>query len=62
MGLFDLVMNTVEGVAQAAVNIVKLPAAVVVAPLDDGKAIAEAADGLAEGVSKVGQAEERDNG
>ena len=62
MGLFDLVKNTVEGVAQAAVNIVKLPVAVVVAPLDDGKAIAEAADGIAEGVGKIGVAEGRADG
>lgn len=62
MGLFDLVKNTVEGVAQAAVNVVKMPVAVVVAPLDDGKAIAEAADGITEGVGKIGDAEGRDHG
>lgn len=62
MGLFDLLMNTVEGAAQVTVNLVKLPAAVIVAPLDDGKAIGEAAAGIVEGVSKLGEAEGRDDG
>ncbi len=62
MGLFDLLKNTVEGAAQVAVNAVKLPAAVLVAPLDDGKSIADAAKGVAEGVRKIGDAEDRDDG
>lgn len=62
MGLFDLIANTVEGAAQATLNAAKLPLGVLVAPLDDGKAIAEAADGVVEGVSKIGDAEARDDG
>ena len=57
MGLFDLIKNTVEGTAQAVVNVVKLPVSVLVAPLDDGKSIAEAAQGVVEGVQKIGDAE-----
>lgn len=59
MGIFDLLKNTVEGVAQATVNVVKLPVGVLVAPLDDGKSIADAAEGIAEGVTKIGDAEDR---
>lgn len=62
MGLFDLLKNTVEGVAQATVNVAKMPLGVLVAPLDDGKSIAEAANGIAKGVEKIGDAEARDDG
>jgi hypothetical protein len=58
MGIFDLLKNTVEGTAQVAVNAVKLPVGVVIAPLDDGKSIAEAASGIVEGVNKIGDAEQ----
>lgn len=61
MGIFDLLTNTVEGVAQAAVNVVKLPVSVFVAPLDDGKSIADAANGVLEGVKKIGDAGDADN-
>lgn len=54
MGIFDLLTNTVEGVAQAAVNVVKLPVSVLVAPLDDGRSIQEAAEGVVEGIQKIG--------
>lgn len=62
MGIFDLLKNTVEGVTEATVNVVKLPVAVIVAPLDDGQSIADAAKGVAEGVQKMGDASNRDNG
>lgn len=62
MGLFDLIKNTVEGAAQVTFNAAKLPLGVIAAPLDDGRAIAEAADGIVEGVSKIGDAEGRDDG
>lgn len=62
MGLFDLIVNTVEGAAQATLNAAKLPLGVLVAPLDDGKTITDAADGLVEGVQKIGDAEGRDDG
>lgn len=62
MGLFDLVKNTVEGVAQVAVNTVKLPLGVLVSPLDDGRSIVDAAKGIAEGVEKIGDAEDPANG
>lgn len=57
MSIFDLLKNTVEGVAQATVNVVKLPVAVLIAPIDDGKSIQDAAEGVAEGVRKIGDAE-----
>lgn len=62
MGLFDLIVNTVEGAAQATLNAAKLPLGILVAPLDDGKTITDAADGLVEGVQKIGDAEGRDDG
>lgn len=62
MGLLDLIKNTAEGVAQATANVVKLPLGVLVAPLDDGRSIAEAAKGVADGVDKIGDAEARDDG
>lgn len=61
MGIFDLLKNTVEGVAQTTVNVVKLPVSVLVAPLDDGKSIAEAAQGVVEGIQKIGDAEDHDD-
>lgn len=61
MSIFDLLKNTVEGVAQASVNVVKLPVSVLVAPLDDGKSIADAAKGVTEGIQKIGDAESRDD-
>lgn len=61
MGIFDLLKNTVEGVAQTTVNVVKLPVSALVAPLDDGKSIAEAAQGVVEGIQKIGDAEDRDD-
>jgi hypothetical protein len=57
MSLFNLISNTVEGVAQLAVNAVKLPIAALVAPLDEGKAVADAANGVVAGVEKIGKAE-----
>lgn len=62
MGLFDLIVNTVEGAAQATLNAAKLPLGVLVAPLDDGKTITDAADGLVEGIQKIGDAEGRADG
>lgn len=62
MGLLDLIKNTVEGAAEATVNVVKLPLGLLVAPLDGGRSIAEAAKGIAEGVGKIGAAEDRDDG
>lgn len=65
MGLFDLVTNTVTGVVQATVNVVKLAPAVVVAPLDDGKSIADAAQGVVDGIEKIGKddpPQEQENG
>lgn len=57
MGIFDLVTNTVEGVLQAGANVVKAGVGVVVAPLDGGKTITDAADGVIEGLRKVGDAD-----
>ena len=62
MGLLDLIKNTAEGVAQATVNVVKLPLGALVAPIDDGRSIAEAAKGVSDGVGKIGDAEARDDG
>lgn len=62
MGLFDLVKNTVEGVAQVAVNTAKLPLAAVVAPLDNGQSVVDAAKAITEGVEKIGDAEDSANG
>jgi hypothetical protein len=61
MSIFDLLKNTVEGVAQVTVNVVKLPVGAVIAPLDDGKSIVDAASGIVEGVNKIGDAEETDD-
>lgn len=57
MGLLDLIKNTAEGVAQVAVNTAKLPLAAVVAPLDNGQSIADAAQAITDGVEKIGVAE-----
>lgn len=56
MGLFDLVVNTVSGTLQATVNVAKGAVGVVAAPFDDGETLEEAARGIRNGVSKIGDA------
>lgn len=58
MSLWDLVSNTAEGVAQMAVNTAKLAVSPIVAPLDQGKAMEDSADGIAEGLEKIGKADD----
>lgn len=58
MGLSNRVKNTVEGGAQVAVNVMKIPVGAVIAPLDDGRSIVDAANGIAESAGKTGEPEE----
>lgn len=57
MGIFDLITNTVEGAAQAAINVVKAPVGIIVAPMDQGETVQDALSGVVEGLEKVGKAE-----
>jgi hypothetical protein len=59
MGIFDMISNTVEGVAQVALSPVKATIGLVVAPLDDGETVANAAEDLVEGARKIGSAKSR---
>lgn len=52
MGLFDLLANTVEGVAQVAIGTTKLA----VAPFDPEKDI----DNITEGFKKIGNSDDLD--
>lgn len=60
MGLFDLVTNTVEGVASATVNTVKTVAGVAVVSLDDGETAKEGMEGVRKGVSKIGDSDSKE--
>ena len=57
MGLFDLLTNTVEGVAQAAISPVKVAVGVVVAPLDRGETLARGIEDTVKGVRKIGSSD-----
>ena len=59
MGLFDLVANTVEGVAEVAVNVVKAPIGVATMTFDEGETLDEAGDGITKGLSKIGKSSPR---
>jgi hypothetical protein len=54
MGLFDLISNTVEGIAEVAVNTAKVAAGVAIAPVDGGEALKDAGQGVLNGLRKVG--------
>ncbi len=54
MSLFNLISNTVEGVAQAAVGTAKSGVGVVISPLDGGHTLEKGLENLCEGVDKVG--------
>ena len=59
MGLFDLLANTVEGVAQTAIGTAKLAAAPVTYVLTAGndEVITDAVDTVPDGVEKIGKSE-----
>lgn len=52
--MFKIITNTLEGAVQATINTVKVPIGVVIAPLDDGQTIADAVEGVKDGVKKIG--------
>jgi hypothetical protein len=52
MTILDLLSNTVEGVVQVTVNVEKLPIVAAIAPQNGLETI----DNIAEGVSKIGDA------
>lgn len=54
MGLFDLIVNTVEGVAKATVNLAVMPVAAIIAPLDDGELFEASSDRVLDGLNKIG--------
>ncbi len=58
MSLWDLVSKTVEGVAQVTVNAAKLAVSPIVVPFDGGEALEDSADGIAEGLEKIGKADD----
>lgn len=57
MGLFDLITNTVEGVAETTLNTAKLVVSPIVAPLDEGKAMEDSVDGISKGIEKIGKSD-----
>lgn len=54
MGIFDLLKNTVEGVAETTVNAAKLAASPLAVPFDEGKAVSDSMEGISKGVEKIG--------
>lgn len=61
MSIFKLVTNTIEGVTETAVNGAKLVASPLLAPFDEGRAMKDAADGIAKGASKIGDSSDRED-
>jgi len=59
MGLFDILTNTVEGVADVAVNVVKATIGVATLMFDEGETLDEAGDGISKGLSKIGKSSAR---
>jgi len=57
MGIFDLLTNTIEGVAQTAIGATKATVGVIVAPLDDGDTLDDGLENMRDGVEKVGKSE-----
>jgi hypothetical protein len=57
MGLFDLVTNTVEGVAQTALGAAKTTVGLITSPLDDGKTLDSGLENMRDGMEKVGKSE-----
>lgn len=57
MGIFDLVTNTVEGVAQATIGAGKAAVGTVSAALDEGATLESGLNNMRDGVEKIGKAE-----
>ena len=57
--MLDILSNTLTGVIQTTVNVVKIVPAVLIVPLDDGKALSNACDGISKGVDKIGKETEK---
>lgn len=60
MGLFGLISNTVEGVAEATINTGKSVVGTATAIVDNGKTIQEGLEGVEKGLSKIGDSESKD--
>lgn len=58
MGLFDLVTNTVEGVAKTAIGATKAAVGTITAPLDDGKTLDSGLRNMSDGVEKIGKSDD----
>ncbi len=57
MGLFDLVTNAVEGVAQTALGATKATIGTVSAIFDDGKTLDSGLYNMRDGVDKIGKSD-----
>lgn len=57
MGILDLIANTIEGVAQTAINTTKAAVGVAIAPMDDAETLVDAGDGIADGLNKIGKSD-----
>lgn len=57
MGIFDLVTNTVEGVAQTAIGAGKAAVGTVAGVLDEGRTLDSGLENMRDGVGKIGKSE-----
>lgn len=55
MGLFDLVTNTVEGIAQTTLGAAKAAVGTVSAVMDDGRTLDSGLENMRDGVEKIGK-------
>lgn len=56
--MFNLISNTIEGIAEIAINTVKAPIGMLVLPLDDGQTLCDSVDGIVDGLEKVGKSDD----
>lgn len=56
--MFSIFTNTIEGLVEATVNTIKTPIGAALLPLDNGKTLADAFEGVTKGLEKVGKSDD----
>lgn len=56
--MLSIFTNTIEGLVEATVNTIKAPIGAALLPLDNGKTLNDAVEGVTEGLEKVGKSDD----
>lgn len=56
--MFSIFTNTIEGLVEATFNTIKAPIGAALLPLDNGKTLTDAVEGVTKGLEKVGKSDE----